>query len=927
MRMRNCLALAMAAGMACTALAQNVIITEVVDGDLAGGNPKFVEITNVGQAAFTFAAGDVLRNYNNGGTAPSATVSLDGITLNPGESRVFANTNASINQTIWDGVYGSVPGVPTFVSGITINGDDAVALEIGGVVVDTYGVIGVDGTGTAWDHIDGYARRNANVCAPNATFTASEWTIGGPLSLDGPDDATRINLLQTNTNPGTHTFSCGSFIDCNDNGIDDAVEIAGNPALDCNDNGTLDSCEIAANSTLDCNSNGVIDTCEIAANPGLDTNNNGRLDECETPSPTGIIITEVVDGSRPGGNPKYVEIMNVGSAPVTLGNGIRLRVYANGSTTANTAAVYDFGGANSVTLSPGQTFTIASNFGTNPTGDASWFETYGLFNLPNVFVSSVPGNGNDVYALESDFGVFDVFGVIGQDGFGQPWEYTDSVAVRRPTVATGSSTFDINQWIVLSPGSLNAGALVAGTLQNSSLNGPIWASNVRVLTTPNAHYSAVGGICTPGTDCNADGIPDACQIGQALYRDANANSVLDSCEVTSATDCNGNGVFDFVEIGLTPEVDCNSNGILDVCEIAAGQASDSNNDGIPDSCQFFDCNNNSINDFDEIAQNPSLDCNGNSIPDSCELFNGGLTDANGNGIPDACEGAAVVECFVNGTVQVSGVRAGTNGAAFMNVQGSAAAEQFRSYGAFRFDIGAIASQLDAQFGAGGWEITSAYVYLIQNNAGFTEDGNLELYHTDNDTILIDPGTTTTTFGNFFSGDATLGFGGPGSNTNSILTYTFTQGLANDPDPIAGAPFTYTANGSGKKESYQMYDASNPTAGGQAVAADISAATGTLTLLLNEVVTDPANIVAATYSGYTNFNFAGAQVIVFAQPATGDGCPACAADYNQDDGVDDLDIASFFADFENGEPCADVNGDDGIDDLDISFFFTQFEQGC
>ncbi len=57
------------------------------------------------------------------------------------------------------------------------------------------------------------------------------------------------------------------------------------------------------------------------------------------------------------------------------------------------------------------------------------------------------------------------------------------------------------------------------------------------------------------------------------------------------------------------------------------------------------------------------------------------------------------------------------------------------------------------------------------------------------------------------------------------------------------------------------------------------------------------------------------------------CPVCAADFNSDDGVDDLDIAAFFAAFEAGESCADVNGDDGIDDLDISFFFAAFEQGC
>lgn len=57
----------------------------------------------------------------------------------------------------------------------------------------------------------------------------------------------------------------------------------------------------------------------------------------------------------------------------------------------------------------------------------------------------------------------------------------------------------------------------------------------------------------------------------------------------------------------------------------------------------------------------------------------------------------------------------------------------------------------------------------------------------------------------------------------------------------------------------------------------------------------------------------------------EGGPCCIADFNGDGGVDDLDIAAFFAAFEAGE--ADVNGDEGVDDLDIAAFFTRFEQGC
>jgi hypothetical protein len=75
-------------------------------------------------------------------------------------------------------------------------------------------------------------------------------------------------------NAASAAFVCPTITDCNNNSIDDAVEIAGNPSLDCNTNGALDSCEIAGNPGLDCNSNSVIDSCDIAANPGLDCNGN-----------------------------------------------------------------------------------------------------------------------------------------------------------------------------------------------------------------------------------------------------------------------------------------------------------------------------------------------------------------------------------------------------------------------------------------------------------------------------------------------------------------------------------------------------------------------------------------------------------------------------------------------------------------------------
>lgn len=56
------------------------------------------------------------------------------------------------------------------------------------------------------------------------------------------------------------------------------------------------------------------------------------------------------------------------------------------------------------------------------------------------------------------------------------------------------------------------------------------------------------------------------------------------------------------------------------------------------------------------------------------------------------------------------------------------------------------------------------------------------------------------------------------------------------------------------------------------------------------------------------------------------CAVCAADFNQDGGVDGGDIASFFPDWESSAACADVNQDGGIDGGDIEAFFLVWEAG-
>jgi subtilisin-like proprotein convertase family protein len=56
------------------------------------------------------------------------------------------------------------------------------------------------------------------------------------------------------------------------------------------------------------------------------------------------------------------------------------------------------------------------------------------------------------------------------------------------------------------------------------------------------------------------------------------------------------------------------------------------------------------------------------------------------------------------------------------------------------------------------------------------------------------------------------------------------------------------------------------------------------------------------------------------------CPGCAADFNQDGGVDGSDIESFFGAWAAGDACGDTNQDGGVDGADIESFFRVWAAG-
>ncbi|MEI7658806.1 MAG: hypothetical protein WCK33_12155 [Phycisphaerae bacterium] len=628
-----------------------------------------------------------------------------------------------------------------------------------------------------------------------------------------------------------------------------------------------------------------------------------------------VIISEVVSGSMLSANPKFVELTNVSATrTITLGANDALRLYSNTATTST--LVYDFGanaGANNVTLLPGQSWTIALS---GTTAGTSWNLAYGVANQPSLFQANTPnGNGNDVYELLIAGVRSDIYGIVpgnagattGSSDFTMPWAYSRGYAKRRPNICAPNATFTIGEWVIGGNNSL-------GTA-NTDGNAQIMADN----TSPNSHSN----ICAAGNDCNGNGRPDATDIALGFSRDCNANGLPDECDISSggSRDCNTNGIPDECEIAQQPSRDCNRNGILDSCElanndcnrngildacdIASGTSQDVNANGIPDSCEpfLFDCNGNQIEDATDIRNGTSRDCNGNVIPDECELFNGRLTDANGNGTPDACEAAYVAEADVNATVNPSpfGVRNGPNGLAFLNVEGSDLLT-FASYGGLRFNMAPMKAKFDTAYGAGNWHVEKAYLFLMQANAAFTAGGDVQIVWTGNDAQNFSDVATpeVTLYENYLTDYP---------DAATVATYTFVRGA----DLPPGNP-----GGNGTIESHQIGDVASPNE----VVNELNGASGNLTLLMRDATTS----VAATYAGTTNTSWRGPTIVVFAAPGASNPCPACAADYNQDGGVDGGDIAAFFPDWESSAGCADVNQDGGIDGGDIEAFFQVWQSG-
>jgi|GEM_PF-1173132 len=202
---------------------KSLLITEICDGTLPGGQPKWVEITNTGTLVKDLSLYS-LGNYNNGSIflGGGGSTSLSG-NLAPGQSYLigYEADPGGPGLSEFFQVYGFE--LDFYMGGGFINGDDVVALFFGSAtgtgsdatMVDVYGELGTDGTGEVWETTDSYGVR-CNDEANCGFFEPGEWDFPGANALEagcGGDDVCEAANHVALTTPGVHAgcASQGSF--------------------------------------------------------------------------------------------------------------------------------------------------------------------------------------------------------------------------------------------------------------------------------------------------------------------------------------------------------------------------------------------------------------------------------------------------------------------------------------------------------------------------------------------------------------------------------------------------------------------------------------------------------------------------------------------------------------------------------------------
>ena len=118
---------------------------------------------------------------NNGGGTDGQEYTFDPISVSTGDD-ILVVRSVSAMSSYFDACYTEFDHVLLGTSSISQNGDDAIELFYNGNVIETFGDINVDGTGTPWDYMDSWAYKDSSGAV---SFSGGNWIFGGVNCTDG----------------------------------------------------------------------------------------------------------------------------------------------------------------------------------------------------------------------------------------------------------------------------------------------------------------------------------------------------------------------------------------------------------------------------------------------------------------------------------------------------------------------------------------------------------------------------------------------------------------------------------------------------------------------------------------------------------------------------------------------------------------------
>lgn len=161
-----------------------------------------------------------------------------------------------------------------------------------------------------------------------------------------------------------------------------------------------------------------------------------------------VVITAYVDSPCPGNSGRTLELYVDGTIDFSAGTGWQLEL----QTTTGAVEFDQF-------FSIGALGTVTDDFVYITNDLATFNQEFGVQNhvLENSnYFNGNTGNGDDGFQIVDNTGtVIDRFGVEFLDGTGTAWEYTDSYFTRNSAATPNGGNFDISNWSIAPPGTLD----------------------------------------------------------------------------------------------------------------------------------------------------------------------------------------------------------------------------------------------------------------------------------------------------------------------------------------------------------------------------------------------------------------------------------------------------------------------------------------